>query len=257
MLFDSHAHLDDGRFDKDRDNVIKRAKQNNIKYILNPGADLNTSIRAVNLSEKHDMIYAGVGVHPHNVKDMDEDTIEILKALTNKEKVVAIGEIGLDFHYDHSPRDDQRKWFRKQIELAKEVNLPIIIHDREAHGEVFDILKEYDAGELGCVMHCYSGSVEMAREYIKMGIYISLAGPVTFKNARKAYQVAEEIPLEWLLVETDSPYLTPVPYRGKRNEPAYVRFVAEKVAEAKQISVEDVAYQTTLNTKKLFRIGRE
>lgn len=257
MLFDSHAHLDDGRFDKDRDNVIKRAQQNNIKYILNPGADLNTSIRAVNLSEKHKMIYAGVGVHPHNAKDMDEDTIEILRALTNKEKVVAIGEIGLDFHYDHSPRDIQRKWFREQIKLAKEVDLPIIIHDREAHGEVFDTLKEYDAGDLGCVMHCYSGSVEMAREYIKMGIYISLAGPVTFKNARKVHRVAEEIPLEWLLVETDSPYLTPVPHRGKRNEPAYVRFVAEKIAEAKQISVEEVARQTTLNTKKLFRITRE
>ena len=256
MLFDSHAHLDDGRFDKDRDNVIKRAKQNNIQYILNPGADLNTSIGAVNLSEKHHMIYAAVGVHPHNAKDMDNDTIEILKALTNRQKVVAIGEIGLDFYYDHSPRDIQRKWFKKQIELAKEVNLPIIIHDRDAHGEVFDILKENNVGDLGCVMHCYSGSVEMAREYIKMGIYISLAGPVTFKNARKLYQVAEEIPLEWLLIETDSPYLTPVPYRGKRNEPAYVKFVAQKIAEAKQISVEEVAYQTMLNTKKLFNIDQ-
>ncbi|HZK57605.1 MAG TPA: TatD family hydrolase [Clostridia bacterium] len=255
MLFDSHAHLDDGRFDKDRDNVIKRAKQNDIQYILNPGADLNTSIRAVNLSEKYDMIYAAVGVHPHEVKDMDEDTIEVLKALTNREKVVAIGEIGLDFYYDNSPRDTQREWFRKQIELAKEVNLPIIIHDRDAHGEVFDTLKKHDAGALGCVMHCYSGSVEMAREYVKMGIYVSLAGPVTFKNARKTYEVAKEIPLEWLLVETDSPYLTPVPYRGKRNEPAYVRFVAQKVAEAKQISIEEVARQTTLNTKKLFKIN--
>lgn len=254
MFFDSHAHLDDERFDKDRDNVIKRAKQNKIQYILNPGADLNTSIRAVNLAEKYPMIYAAVGVHPHNVKDMDEDTIEILKALSNREKVVAIGEIGLDFHYNHSPRDDQRKWFRKQIELAKEVNLPIIIHDREAHGEIFNILKGYDVANSGCVMHCYSGSVEMAREYVKMGVYISLAGPVTFKNARKAYEVAKEIPLEWLLIETDSPYLTPTPYRGKRNEPAYVRYVAQKIAEAKEISVEEVAHQTTLNTKKLFRL---
>lgn len=257
MLFDSHAHLDDGRFDKDRDNVLKRAKQNNIQYILNPGADLNTSIRAVNLSEKYDMIYAAVGVHPHEVKDMDEDTIKVLKALTNREKVVAIGEIGLDFYYDHSPRDTQRKWFGKQIKLAKEINLPIIIHDRDAHQEVFDTLKKHDAGNLGCVMHCYSGSVEMAREYIKMGVYISLAGPVTFKNARKTYEVAKEIPLEWLLVETDSPYLAPVPYRGKRNEPAYVRFVAQKIAEAKQISVEEVVRITALNTKKLFRINQD
>ncbi len=255
MLFDSHAHLDDGRFDKDRDNVIKRAKQNGIRYILNPGADLNTSIRAVNLSEEHDMIYAAVGVHPHNAKDMDKDTIEILRALTNREKVVAVGEIGLDFHYDNSPRDTQRKWFREQIKLAKEVDLPVIIHAREAQGEVFDILKEHDIGKLGCVMHCYSGSVEMARQYVQMGVYISLAGPVTFKNARKVYRVAKEVPLEWLLVETDSPYLTPTPHRGKRNEPAYVRFVAQRIAEAKQIPVEKIAHHTMLNTKKLFNIN--
>lgn len=254
MVFDSHAHLDDERFDKDRDSIITRARESGIQYILNPGADLNTSIRAVNLAQKYSMIYAAVGVHPHDVKDMDEDTIEVLKALSNKEKVVAIGEIGLDFYYDHSPRDEQRKWFRRQIELAKEVNLPIIIHDRDAHEETFNILKEYDVGSLGCVMHCYASSVEMAREYIKMGVYISLAGPVTFNNARKTYDVAREIPLEWLLVETDSPYLTPTPYRGKRNEPAYVKLVAEKIAEAKGISFEEVAYQTTLNAKKLFRI---
>jgi len=254
MVFDSHAHLDDERFDKDRDSIITRAKESGIQYILNPGADLNTSIRAVNLAQKHSMIYAAVGVHPHDVKDMDEDTIEVLKALSNKEKVVAIGEIGLDFSYDHSPRDEQRKWFRRQIELAKEVNLPIIIHDRDAHEETFNILKEYDVGSLGCVMHCYASSVEMAREYIKMGVYISLAGPVTFNNARKTYDVAREIPLEWLLVETDSPYLTPTPHRGKRNEPAYVKLVAEKIAEAKGISFEEVAHQTTLNAKKLFRI---
>jgi len=254
MIFDSHAHLDDPRFDKERDSIIARAKENGIEYILNPGADLNTSIRAVNLAEKYSMIYAAVGIHPHDVKDIDEDTIKILKALSNKEKVVAIGEIGLDFYYDHSPRDDQRKWFRRQIELAKEVNLPIIIHDRDAHEETFKILKEYDVGSTGCVMHCYASSVEMAREYIKMGIYISIGGPVTFKNARKTYDVAKEIPLEWLLIETDSPYLTPEPYRGKRNESAYVKLVAEKIAEAKGISLQEVAYQTTLNAKKLFRI---
>lgn len=254
MLFDSHAHLDDGRFDKDRDRLIASFKEDGVAYMLNPGADLNTSIRAVNLAEKYPMIYAAVGVHPHEVKDMDEDTLEIIKALSKKEKVVAIGEIGLDFYYDHSPRDQQRKWFRRQIELAKEVNLPMIIHDRDAHEETFNILKEYRAGDLGCVMHCYAGSVEMAREYIKMGVYISLAGPVTFNNARRAYEVAREIPLDWLLIETDSPYLTPVPYRGKRNQPSYVRFVAEKIAEAKGLSFEEVAQQTTENAKKLFGI---
>lgn len=255
MLFDSHAHLDDRRFDKDRDEIIKRAKENGVKYILNPGADFSTSIRAVRLSEEYDMVYAAVGVHPHDVKDMDEDTITSLKALCNKEKVVAIGEIGLDFYYNHSPREEQIKWFERQIQLAREVKLPIIIHDRDAHGEVFDILKKHNVGDLGCVLHCYSGSVELAREYIKMGIYISLAGPVTFKNARKAYEVAKEIPLEWLLVETDSPYLTPVPHRGKRNESSYVRYVAETIAEAKGIFYEEVAEKTTANAKNLFAIS--
>lgn len=254
MLFDSHAHLDDGRFEKDLDRVIEGARQEGVKYILNPGADLNSSIRGLNLAEKYEGLYAAVGVHPHNAKDVDKDTIEILRALTNRDKVVAVGEIGLDFHYDHSPRDLQRKWFQEQINLAKEVKLPIIIHSREAHGEVFDILKENKAGDMGCVMHCYSGSVELAREYIGMGVYISLAGPVTFKNARKAYEVAREIPLEWLLIETDSPYLTPVPYRGKRNQPAYVKYVAERIGQAKGISLEEVAHQTTLNAKNLFRI---
>ncbi len=254
MLFDSHAHIDDSRFDQDRDQIIERAKESGLSYILNPGADLATSVKAVNLAEKYSMVYGAVGVHPHDVKDMDEDTIEVLRSLCSKEKVVAVGEIGLDYYYDHSPREAQRKWFERQIQLAKEVQLPIIIHDRDAHQEVFDILSRYDAGKLGCVMHCYSGSVELAREYVKRGIYISLAGPVTFKNAKKTHQVAQEIPLEWLLVETDSPYLTPVPHRGKRNEPAYVKLVAETIAEAKGISLESVAEQTTMNAKRLFGI---
>jgi len=254
MLFDSHAHLDSSRFDDDRDGIIKEAKEKGLQYIINPGADLNTSIEAVNLAEKYDMIYAAVGVHPHDVKDIDEDTLTIIKSLTTRNKVVAIGEIGLDFYYDHSPREEQRKWFKRQIELAQEVKLPIIIHDRDAHGEVFDILKEYNVGEFGCVMHCYSGSLELAKEYIKRGIYISLAGPVTFKNASKTYEVAKEIPLEWLLVETDSPYLTPVPYRGHRNQPAYVQYVAQKIAEAKGISFEKVAEQTNENARRLFNL---
>lgn len=254
MLFDTHAHINDERFDEDRDLVISRARENDIEYILNPGADLETSIAAVNIANQNEKIYAAVGVHPHDVKDISEETIQELKKLSENKKVVAIGEIGLDYYYDNSPRDEQRKWFKRQIELAKEVNLPIIIHDRDAHGETFDILKEYDVGSTGCVMHCYASSVEMAREYIKMGVYISIAGPVTFKNAKKTYEVAKEIPLEYLLVETDSPYLTPTPYRGKRNESAYVKLVAQKIAESKGITLEEVAHQTTLNAKKLFNI---
>lgn len=254
MLIDSHAHLDDGRFDKDRDRIIKSLKELGVDLVINPGADLNSSIKAVSLSEKYDNIYAAVGVHPHSAKEMDESTIEILKSFTNREKVIAIGEIGLDYYYDNSPRDIQQKRFKEQLALAKEVNLPVIIHTREASKDTFDILKEAQDGSLKGVMHCFSGSVEMAMEYIKMGFYISLAGPVTFKNARVSKEVAKAIPLDKLMIETDSPYLTPEPYRGKRNEPFYVRYVAGTIAELRGITFEELAKQTSENTKKLFRI---
>ncbi|CCQ93250.1 metal-dependent DNase [[Clostridium] ultunense Esp] len=255
MLIDSHAHLDDRRFDKDRDRLIKSLKELGVDLVINPGADLNSSIKAVSLSEKYDNIYAAVGVHPHSAKEMDESTIEILKSFTNREKVVAIGEIGLDYYYDNSPRDIQQKRFIEQLNLAKEVDLPVIIHTREATKDTFDILKEAQDGSLEGVMHCFSGSVEMAMEYIKLGFYISLAGPVTFKNARVSKEVAKAVPLDKLMIETDAPYLTPEPYRGKRNEPFYVRYVAGTIAELRGISFEEVAKQTSENTKKLFRIS--
>ena len=254
MLFDSHAHLDDSRYDADRESILAIARENGVDLILNPGADLATSIEAVRLAEKYDMIYAAVGVHPHDVKEMDDNTINILRDLSKKQKVVAIGEIGLDFYYNHSPQELQKYWFERQIELAQELKLPMIIHDRDAHQEVFNLLKTKSAGEFGCVMHCYSGSLELAKEYVKQGIYISLAGPITFKNARKTVEVAEEIPLEWLLIETDSPYLAPVPHRGKQNQPAYVKLVAEAIAAAKGISYGEVAEQTRANTMRLFNI---
>jgi TatD DNase family protein len=254
MLFDSHAHLDDSRFDKDRDEVIKRAKENGISYIMNPGADFESSVRSVELAAKYDMIYAAVGVHPHDTETMDDMMLQLLKGLAKKPKVRAIGEIGLDFYYDNSPRDIQRKWFRQQIKLAKEVNLPIIIHDRDANNEVMNILKEEKAFDTGVLMHCYSGSPELAKQYIRKGAYISIAGPITFKNARKAVQVVEAIPMEYLMIETDSPYLTPHPYRGKRNESSYVRYVAEKIAEIKGISIEEVAEKTAENAKRYFSI---
>ncbi len=255
MLIDSHAHLDDRRFDKDRDRLIKSLKELGVDLVINPGADLNSSIKAVSLSGKYDNIYAAVGVHPHSAKEMDESTIEILKSFTNREKVVAIGEIGLDYYYDNSPRDIQQKRFIEQLNLAKEVDLPVIIHTREATKDTFHILKEAQDGSLEGVMHCFSGSVEMAMEYIKLGFYISLAGPVTFKNARVSKEVAKAVPLDKLMIETDAPYLTPEPYRGKRNEPFYVRYVAGTIAELRGISFEEVAKQTSENTKKLFRIS--
>ena len=254
MLIDSHAHLDDGRFDRDREILIKSLKENGIDLVVNPGADLQSSIKAVALAEEYENIYAAVGVHPHSAKEMDHSTIGILKSFTNREKVIAIGEIGLDYHYDNSPRDIQRERFIEQINLAKEVNLPIIVHSRSASGDTFDILKEAQDGNLEGVLHCYSGSVEMAIEYIKLGFYISIAGPVTFKNSRVLKEVVREVPLDKLLIETDSPYLTPEPYRGKRNEPIYVRYVAGTIAEIKGTSFEDIAKATGENTRRLFRI---
>ncbi|QIB27787.1 TatD family hydrolase [Caloranaerobacter azorensis] len=255
MLIDSHAHLDDKRFDKDRDKIIKNLKDNDVSIVINPGADLASSIKAVALAEEYENIYAAVGIHPHDAKTMDEDTIEVLKSLLKKDKVIAVGEIGLDYHYDFSPRDVQKKWFREQIKLAKEFNLPIIVHDREAHKDVYDILREEQDGTLRGVLHCFSGSVEMAKEYIKMGFYISFAGPITFKNAKTSKEVAKAIDINRILIETDSPYLTPHPHRGKRNEPLYVRYVAAMIAELKGMTIEEVARITAENTKKLFNIN--
>jgi TatD DNase family protein len=254
MLVDSHVHLDDGRYDKDREKLIERFEQDGINCVLHAAYDLQSSIKAVNASEKYERIYASVGYHPHDAKDATEESLQIIRSLTKKNKVIAIGEIGLDYHYDHSPRDIQRKWFIEQIRMAKELDMPYIVHDREAHADIFNIMKaEKYTGTRG-IMHCYSGNVELAREFIKMGFLISLAGPITFSNARKAKEVAKEIPLENLLIETDGPYLTPVPFRGKRNEPAYVRYVAQEIASIKGISFEEVAETTSGNFKRLFNI---
>lgn len=255
MLIDSHAHLDDEKFDKDRDEVIKSFKENNLELVINVGADLESSKKAVQLSKEYDSIYAAVGVHPHDASEIDSNTLDVLRELSKEEKVIAIGEIGLDYYYDNSPRDLQKEWFRKQIKLAKDLDLPIVVHSRDASKDVFDIIsEESEGGKLRGVIHCFSESVEMAYEYIKLGFYISLGGPVTFKNARVPKQVAKEVPLENLLIETDSPYLTPEPHRGKRNEPKNVRYVAETIANLKEISYERLKKTTNENTKRLFNI---
>lgn len=254
LLIDSHVHLDDKRFDADRDMLIKSLKDNGVELAINIGADLQTSINSVELAKKYDNIYAAVGVHPHSAKEVTEETLEKLKEMAEEEKVIAIGEIGLDFYYDNSPRDIQRKWFKEQLKLAKEIDMPVIIHSRDATQETLDIIREAQDGSLKGVLHSFSGSPEIAEEYIKLGFYISIGGPVTFKNARVVKEVAEFIPLDKLLIETDGPYLTPEPYRGKRNEPMYVKYTAEKIAGIKGISVEEVAEATNRNTKKLFGI---
>ena len=253
MLFDSHAHLNDERFDEDREELISSLQEKGVDLVVNPGACIKTSIESVELANKYDFIYAAVGVHPHDVGDLDDTAIDTLRKLaTENEKVVAIGEIGLDYYYDNYPRDIQQKWFIKQIELANELKLPIIIHDRDAHGDTLEIIKKYKSPEIGCVLHCYSGSVELAREYVKMGCFISLSGTVTFKNNKKTKEVAREIPLDRLFIETDSPYMAPEPHRGKRNDPSLVAFVADKIAQEKGISYEKVCEATKENAKRLF-----
>lgn len=254
MMFDTHAHLDDDRFDKDRDEVVNQCKLDGVELILNAGSNMETSVKAIALAKKYELIYAAVGVHPHDAAEMDEETAGVLAALAENKKVRAIGEIGLDYHYDFSPRDVQKKRFIEQIDLARQLGLPVIIHDREAHGDVMDIFKKTRIKEVGGVLHSFSGSAEMALECIKLGLYISISGPVTFNNARKTVEAVKQVPMEMLLIETDSPYLTPVPYRGKRNYPGYVRFVAEKIAEIKGLYYEEVAQQTLENGKRLFGI---
>lgn len=255
MLIDSHAHLDDERFDEDRDELINSLKDNNVELVINPGSDYLSSMMSVDLANEHDNIYAAVGVHPHEADSLSDSMLTVLKNLIlSNEKVVAVGEIGLDYYYDNSPRDVQRYWFEKQLELAKELKLPVIVHSRDAAGDTFDIIKKVQDGTMTGVIHSFSGSVEMAEEYIKLGYYISLGGPVTFKNSVTPKEVAKAIPLDRLLIETDSPYLTPEPFRGRRNDPTKVLYVAEKIAEIRQIEVKELISTTNKNTKKLFNI---
>lgn len=255
MFIDSHAHLDDEKFDLDRELLINSLKDNKIDLVINVGADMKTSIASVNLAQKYDNIYAVVGVHPHDAQDVEPDYLDQLRELTHEDKVLAIGEIGLDFYYDNSPREIQRKVFLEQLALAKELSLPVVIHTRDANQETYDIIHEAAKdGNLKGVMHCYSGSVELALEYIKLGFYISLGGPVTFKKSRVPKEVAAAIPLDRLLIETDSPYLTPEPNRGKRNDPTYVKYTAETIAEIRGISIEELGEATSRNVKELFGI---
>ena len=254
MLFDSHAHLDDERFDSDRQALIESLPGRGISYVVNVGADMESSRRSIELSEQYPFIYAAVGVHPHEASGCSENTLDEIKALAGKEKVVAIGEIGLDYHYDFSPRDVQKEVFAKQIALARELNLPIIVHDRESHRDVLDILKSERAYETGGVLHCFSGSVEMAREAFELGFKIGIGGAVTFKNARKSIEVVQFAPLDMLLVETDCPYMTPEPYRGRRNWSGYIKLILQKMAEIKGIDYSEIEEATTNNAKRLFRV---
>ncbi|PLR75346.1 hydrolase TatD [Bacillus sp. V3-13] len=255
MLFDTHAHLNAEQFNEDLPDVINRALEAGVTNIVVVGFDRPTITRAIELAEAYEFIYASVGWHPVDAIDMTDKDLQWLEQLAEHPKVVALGEMGLDYHWDKSPKDIQKDVFRKQIRLAKKVKLPIVIHNRDATADTVQILKEEGAGEIGGIMHSFSGSVEIAKQCLDMNFYISLGGPVTFKNAKTPKEVAAAVPLDRLLIETDCPYLTPHPFRGKRNEPGYVKLVAEQIAEIKGLSLQEFAEAATANAKKLFGIN--
>lgn len=252
MFFDTHAHLNDERFDEDRENLINSFKEFGVSNTCEIGFDLPSSKKAIELSEKYDFIYAVVGVHPHDASTLTEEGLLELEKLLSHKKAVALGEIGLDYYYDNSERDVQRYWFMRQAELAKSLNCPISVHTRDAMEDTINILKAHASGD--GIIHCYSGSKESAKILLDMGYYLSFAGPVTFKNASTALEVIKYVPIERMLIETDSPYLAPVPHRGKRNCPIYVAEVAKKIAEIKGMELDEVAKITSDNAKKVYRI---
>ena len=253
MLFDTHAHYDDERFDGDREALLAGMPEKNVGLIVNPGCDISSSRTAVALAESFDFVYAAVGIHPENCGDFEPGMIDRLRQMSKNPRVVAIGEIGLDYYWaENPPRELQQEVLRRQLRLAEELDLPVIIHDRDAHGDTLEIVREFP--RVRGVFHCFAGSAEMARELIKMGWMLSFNGAVTFKNAKKAPEVIAAVPLEKLMIETDAPYLTPVPHRGERNDSSYVRLVAEKIAQIKGLTPEEVEKATWENGRRFFGV---
>lgn len=250
--FDTHAHYDDEDFDSDRDALLASMPENGVSLILNPGCDLETSEKAVGYAEKYPHVYAAVGWHPHEARFFDDSAAEYIRRCAAHPKVKAIGEFGLDYHYNHSTPEAQMRAFVAQMELARELKLPVIIHDREAHGDCMEVISRYP--EVKGVFHCYSGSAEMARQLVKRGWYLSFTGAVTFKNARQALETIAAIPNDRIMLETDAPYLSPVPYRGKRNDSTRLPLIARVVADIKKLSLEEVAELTMENGKHFFGI---
>jgi TatD DNase family protein len=251
MLFDTHTHYDDKRFNNDRKELLSKLPSNNVSLILNVGADIKGSIESVNLAKEYPFVYAAVGVHPHSASEMKDRDLELLEKLLDKEKVVALGEIGLDYHYEFSPRDIQKKRFLEQLEIAKAKSKPVVIHSREAASDTMQIIK---SSKQQGVFHCFGGSLEMAKELVALDYYISFTGVITFSNAKKFEEIIKYIPLDKILIETDCPYLAPEPYRGQRNSSLYVYRVAEKIAEIKGLCFEEIAKITMDNGKRLFSI---
>lgn len=257
MIFDTHAHLDSEKFTDDLDTIVDNLKNNGISYLIDPGCDIPTSKNSIELSNKYDFIYSSVGFHPHEAKYMDENAKKIIEKLAiNNKKVVAIGEIGLDYYYEYSEKENQREVFIQQMQLANKLNLPFIVHSRDASSETYDLIKEYK-GSVDCVLHCFSQSKEMAKLYLDLGCYLSFAGPVTFKKSTNLQEVAKYTPLDRIFIETDSPYLSPEPKRGKKNEPANVKYVGIKIANLKEMSEEKFFIASYNNAVQFFKMDKK
>ena len=254
MIFDTHAHYDDVQFDSDREELLSSMPDLGVTTIVNVSSTLESCEKCVELAGKYPYVYAAVGVHPDEVGALNEETFAEMEALLDNDRVVAVGEIGLDYYWDNESHELQKKWFVRQLELARQHHLPIIIHSREAAADTMEIMKAHAQGLEG-VIHCYSYSREQAEEYVKMGFYIGIGGVLTFKNAKKLKEVAAAIPLERIVLETDCPYLAPEPFRGKRNQSSYIRYVAEKLAEIKEMTVEEVIAVTEANAKKMYHLA--
>ena len=253
MIFESHAHYDSRKFDEDREELLNSMQENGVGTIINAGATWKSVTTGLELANQYPFVYAALGLHPDEVGDLNEERFEILEAECQKEKVVAVGEIGLDYYWDNESHDIQKKWFIRQLELARELDLPVIIHSRDAAEDTLKIMKEHAKGMRG-VIHCFSYSKEMAEEYVKLGFYIGVGGVVTFKNGKKLKEVVEAIPIERILLETDSPYLAPEPHRGKRNSSLYLPHIAQMIADLKGLTYDEVVAQTEKNGKELFNI---
>lgn len=253
MIFESHAHYDSEQFNEDRHELLMSMPTRGIGTIINSGANWDSVTGVVEMAAKYPHVYAAVGMHPDEVGDLNEERFEYLKSQCQKDKVVAVGEIGLDYYWDNESHDVQKKWFIRQLDLARELDLPVIIHSREAAADTLEVMKEHGQGLRG-VIHCFSYSKELAQEYVKMGYYIGVGGVVTFKNAKKLKEVVEAVPLERILLETDCPYLAPTPFRGKRNSSIYIPYIAEEIANIKGVTYDEVVAQTERNGKDLFRI---
>lgn len=253
MIFDTHAHYDSEQFNEDRKELLQSMEEQGVGTIVNVCASYASCERVSNMVQEYPFMYAAVGIHPDHVGSLNEETFARMKELFTRDKVIAVGEIGLDYYWDHESHDLQKNWFIRQLELAKELDLPVLIHSRDAAADTMEIMREYAAG-LDGVIHCYSYSREMAQEYVKMGFYIGVGGVVTFKNGRKLKETVADIPLEAIVLETDCPYLAPEPYRGKRNNSSYIRYVAEEIARIKGVTYEEVVAQTEENARKMYRL---